>query len=178
MHRPIARIRGLGFLIWHTRHEFYHILLGLVWAWFLRERWGQFNARWVWLSVFGSLLPDADHIIYFITYGRKDFYTKQVRFFLRNHEWRNLWVFIENGHKFNTSLSAHNYYIVSMLLISSAVSSIVDWQAGVILFGAMLIHYFFDIVDDVFILGRVNPNWRRWGRENTEAAHQIRKKRT
>ena len=169
-------MKGLGFLLWHTRHEFYHVLMGLVWAWFLREQWGMFNGRWVWLSLFGSLLPDADHLVYFFTYGRKDFYTTQVRLFLRSHQWRNLWVYIENGHKYNTNLSSHNYYVVALLLISSVVSLFVDWQAGIILFGAMLIHYFFDIVDDLFILGRVNPNWRRWGRGRASLPHSVHKK--
>src|SRR5574341_1266502 len=60
MRRSVARIKGLGFVFWHARHEFFHVLIGLVWAWVLREVWGQFNPRWFWLSAFGSLLPYAD----------------------------------------------------------------------------------------------------------------------
>ncbi|MCL4359963.1 hypothetical protein M1555_01755 [Patescibacteria group bacterium] len=165
MSRNVARIKGLGFLVWHGRHEFYHLLLGLIWAWYLRERWHEFNPRWIWFSVVGSLLPDADHLIYFVTYGRTETYTRQLRQFLREHEWRNLFLHIESGHKKNTKLASHNYYVMAILLGCSVFSYFYDWRVGVILFGAMLIHYVFDVADDYITLGSVNPNWKRWGRE-------------
>lgn len=139
-------------------------MLGLVWAWFLREQWHEFNSRWIWLSIVGSLLPDADHLIYFLSYGRNDWYTKQIRRFLKDHEWRTLTVFMEVGHKHNTKLSWHNYYFMALLLGVSLFSSLYEWRVGVILFGAMVIHYLFDIADDWVTLGAINPNWKRWGR--------------
>jgi hypothetical protein len=162
--RQIARVRGLGFIAWHSRHEFYHVLLGLVWAWFLRELWNEFNPRWVALSVFGALLPDADHLLYFFTYGKRENYTSQIKTFLRARQWRNLTVFIENGHKHNTNLSLHNYYFMVFLFVMAMISFIFSWKASVILFGSMLTHYLFDIFDDIVQLGAVNKNWRRWGR--------------
>ena len=36
---------------------------------------------------------------------------------------------------------------------------------SVILFGAMIIHYIFDIADDLLSLGYINSNWKRWGRD-------------
>jgi hypothetical protein len=39
-----------------------------------------------------------------------------------------------------------------------------DSRFWVILFGAMLTHYAYDIFEDVLILGHVNPNWKRLGR--------------
>ncbi len=164
MRREFARIKGLGFIIWHARHEFYHMLLGLLWAWFLRERWNEFNPKWIWLALFGSLLPDADHLIYFFTYGKRDWYSKEVKSFLKNKEWRSLTTFLESGHKFQTNLASHNYYFVGALLGLSLLSSLYDWQVGIILFGAMVIHYVFDIADDLLMLGHVNSNWTRWGR--------------
>lgn len=164
MRRSLVRVKGLGFIIWHAKHEFYHVLLGLVWAWFLREYWNQFNLRWIWFSLVGSLLPDIDHLFYFFTYGKRDWYGQQVLEFLRSRQWRTLAIFMENGHKNNTSLSYHNVYFMSGLLALSLVSFWVEWQLGVILFGAMVIHYAFDIFDDYLTLGYVNPNWRRWGR--------------
>jgi len=165
MRRPIARIKGLGFIIWQSRHMAYHVGIGLLWAWFLRERWNQFNVRWIWLSVLGSVLPDADHLLYFWTYGKRDAYTLDVRQFLRNKQWRAVAAYLANGHKFNTNLSLHNYYFMAGLLALALVSSRIEWQAGVILFGAMLFHYIFDIIDDILMLGSINPNWRRWGRK-------------
>src|SRR3990167_6838796 len=98
MRRSVARIKGLGFIVWHARHEFYHLLLGLAWAWFLRERWNEFNSRWIWWSLFASLLPDADHLLYFLLYGKRDWYSKTVRSLLKAGQWRNLVTFLENGH--------------------------------------------------------------------------------
>lgn len=164
MQRSVARIRGLGFMLWHARHEFYHILLGLLWAWFLRERWDEFNSRWIWLSVISSLLPDTDHLLYFFVYGRRDQYSMTVKTFLRDRQWRDLAVFMENGHKEQTNLASHNYFFMSVLLGMSLLSSLYEWRVGVIVFGAMLIHYIFDIVDDLFMLGAINDNWGRWRR--------------
>ena len=164
MRRSLARIRGVGFILWQSRHMGYHVLLGLVWAWFLRERWGEFNPKWVWTAVGGSVLPDIDHINYFLGYGRKDSYTQQVWNYLKNRQWRNLAYFIATGHKLNTNLSYHNVYMVAILILLSVVASFFDWQVGVILFGAMVGHYLFDMVDDVVQLGSINPNWKRWGR--------------
>ncbi|MFZ5844921.1 MAG: hypothetical protein ACOY0S_00440 [Patescibacteria group bacterium] len=157
-------VKGAGFIAWQSRHMFYHVLLGLVWAWFLRERWGQFNWRWVATAVVGSLLPDLDHFYYFVGCGRHDSYTRQIKNFLKARQWRAVTIFIANGHKYNTNLSYHNYYFMALLFMFSLVSSLYEWEAGVILFGAMIIHYLFDIGDDIMQLGSINPNWKRWGK--------------
>lgn len=164
MRRSVAKLRGLGFIFWHARHEFYHVLLGLLWAWFLRERWGEFNHRWIWTSIFGSLLPDLDHFYYFLGYGKSAAYTSQIKSMLKNRQWRNVTVFVEAGHKREAYTATHNYYTMVLLLVVSLLSSRYEWETGVILFGAMLIHYLFDVTDDLLVLGRINPNWKRWGR--------------
>lgn len=164
MRKSLFKIKGLGFIFWHARHEFYHVLLGVAWAWFLREQWREFNPRWIWFSIFGSLLPDADHFFYFLTYGRRESYTQEIKYLLKTRQWRNLTVFMENGHKYNTNLSYHNYYFMAILLGVALLSSFYEWRVGVILFGAMLIHYLFDVGDDIIQLGAINPNWKRWGR--------------
>ena len=109
MRRSVARLKGIGFILWHTRHEFYHVLLGLLWAWILREIWQQFNVRWITVAVIGSLLPDLDHFFYFFIYGRKNIYSKQVKMFFKSREWRILWKFLETGHKYQTGLATHNF---------------------------------------------------------------------
>lgn len=164
MRPTVTRIKGLGFVLWHARHELYHILLGLVWAWALREMWGEFNIRFIILAVVGSLAPDLDHLVYFWGYGKHDDYTIQIKNLLQSRQWRALTVFIEEGHKKNTNLSSHNLYFMLILLGLGLASSLYSWEVGVIVFGAMLIHYSFDIGDDMLRLGAVNPNWRRWGR--------------
>lgn len=162
--RSVARVKSVGWIIWHTKHEITHILFGLVWAWFLRELWGEFNPRWVWFSVGASVLPDIDHILYFYTYGKKDAFSVQTRFYLRHFQIRNLWNLWENGHKYNSGLATHNLFTVGGLFVLSIVSYFYEWQTAVVLFGAMLIHYGFDMVDDLIVLGSLNPNWKRLGR--------------
>lgn len=170
MRRSIARIRGVGFILWHTRHHFYHILIGVVWAWVLREVWGEFQPRWIALSLIGSELPDMDHFVYFYTYGKKDQYSKLVKQLFANRQWRLLWYTLDKGHKYNTNLATHNYFTIGLLLVFSGAAYFFEWRATVVFLGAMILHYFFDIVDDFLILGAVNPNWKRLGRPKKRPA--------
>ena len=164
MQRTLAKVRGLGFILWQARHMVYHVMLGLLWAWFLRELWGQFNPKWILTSVVGSVFPDVEHISYFLGYGRKDSYTKQIFSYIRHHEWRNLFYFVAHGHKHQTSLAFHNMYTVAIFIGMCVLASLFDWQAGIVLFGAMVSHYLFDMADDMVQLGMLNSNWKRWGR--------------
>lgn len=164
MRYSFARVRGLGFILWQARHMAYHVMLGLLWAWVLRELWGEFNLRWIITAVVGSVLPDVDHLNYFLGYGRRDTYTQQVFSYLTHHQWRSLVAFVATGHKNNTSLSYHNIYTVAFFIVLAVMASGIDWQVGVVLFGAMVSHYLFDMADDVVQLGGINANWKRWGR--------------
>lgn len=164
MRKSVARLKGLGFILWHARHQAVHLSFGLLWAWLLREVWQEFNVRWIIISVLGSELPDADHLFYIFLYGRKEPYARQIKKFLKNHEWRTAALFLSTEHKNNTNLMYHNYYFMFFLGILSVFSMLVNWQTGIVLFGAMIIHYMIDITDDLLVLGRVNPNWKRWGR--------------
>ncbi|MFC1647220.1 hypothetical protein ACFL1A_02965 [Patescibacteria group bacterium] len=163
-----ARVRGIGFILWHARHMFYHVLLGLVWAWFLRELWGELNVKWIVLSIFGSILPDLEHLFYFVSYGKADDYGKHVIESLKKRRWRYLVKFIESGHKSNTSLMFHNIYVIIGLLLITSLALFFDQNSWVVIFGAMVIHYIFDIFDDIVCLGYINPNWKRWGREKSK----------
>lgn len=162
--RSVAKVKSVAWLIWHTKHEITHLLLGLMWAWFLRELWGEFNPRWIWLSAWAAVLPDIDHVIYFYFYGRKDAFSVQTRYYLRHFQIRSLWNLWENGHKHNTGLATHNLFTVGTLCALSVVAYFYEWQTAVVFFGAMLSHYLFDMLDDLVILGSLNPNWKRLGR--------------
>jgi hypothetical protein len=89
-------------------------------------------------------------------------YSKQVKSFFKSREWRILWKFIETGHKYQTDLATHNYYFIVFLMLLSLLSFFYDWKAWVVLFGAMLTHYLFDVFDDIVTLGHINGNWKRW----------------
>jgi len=164
------KFKGLGFILWQARHMFYHLLLGLVWAWFLREVWQTFNWRYILLSVLGSFLPDIEHLFYFYGYGKKESYTREIIRLVKNRQWRMLALYISSGHKFNTNLSYHNFYFMAILSVIAAVSFMFAWQAGVLLLGAMILHYLFDMFDDWVTLGYINDNWKRWGRGKKEAS--------
>jgi hypothetical protein len=163
-------MKGVGFLVWHGRHYLFHVLLGLMWAWFLRELWQVFEARWLFIAAIGSIIPDFDHMIYFTTYGKRDPYTKAIVTFVKTHQWRVLIRFIEKGHKYQVNLAFHNFYIMSATTILTALSFAFNFRFGVVLFGAMVTHYIFDAMDDWVVLGRINPNWRRWGRGKRSGA--------
>ncbi len=164
MRRSLARVKGLGFILWHGKHMVFHVLWGLMWAWFLREQWNEFNVFWIVTAICGSILPDVDHFLYFFTYGKRDAYTRSVASLLKNRQWRLLTTFLARGHKYNTNLTFHNYYTIAGCVLIGIGASIVDWQAGVVLFGAMVLHFLFDVAEDMLLLGKVNPNWARWGR--------------
>ena len=165
MRRGIAKIKGLGFVLWHARHMGYHVLVGLGWVWMLSKRWDEsLPSVWIITSVIGSLLPDVDHLFYLFGHGRGDDYSGHIRELLHERKWRAVIVFMENGHKHNFGLVTHNYIVMIVLMIVGAVASVIDWNVGVVLIGAMFLHYLFDILDDLVLLGRTNPNWKRWGR--------------
>jgi hypothetical protein len=164
MYRSLLRIKGLGFVLWQARHMAYHVMLGLMWVWVLREWWGVFNPVWVVVGAVGSVLPDIDHIHYFLTYGRKDSYTKEIFSLLKHRHWRRLFQFIATGHKHNTSLTFHNVYVAAIFFVGTGLATVLNWQAGVVLFGAIVSHYLLDMADDIVQLGEMNPNWIRWGR--------------
>lgn len=164
MRKSFAKIKGLGYILWQARHQAAHLSAGLIWAWLLREVWHEFNTTWILVSILGSEIPDTDTFFYIFLYGRKEPLAKQMKNFLRNHEWRAAAVFYSKEHKYNTDLMYHNYYFILFLFILATISSVISWHIGIVLFGAMIIHYCIDIVDDIWVLGKVNPNWKRWGR--------------
>ncbi len=176
MKKSVAKLKGLGYVVWHARHMFYHLLIGLVWAWFLREMWGVFSWKITLLAVFGSFFPDIEHLIYFFVSGRKDEYSKQVKAFLKAREWRVLTSFVEMGHKYNTNLSYHNVYFVVFLLILTILCFLFDWEAWMAVLGAMVLHYLFDIFDDYRTLGYLNDNWKRWGSKKKKTTTSRKRK--
>jgi hypothetical protein len=164
MRRSWRKIKGVGFLVWHAKHYLIHVLLGLIWAWFLREVWREFTIKWIVMAVAGSIAPDLDHLLYFTTYGRQDPYTQAIITLIKKRQWRILVSFIEQGHKHNVNLMFHNFYILSAMIGLTVVSYTHDWRIGAVFLGGAVTHYIFDVAEDWVLLGRLNPNWIRWGR--------------
>ncbi len=165
--RHLHKIKRVPFIVWYSKHELTHILLGLVYAWFLRELWNQFSWHYLWLSIFGSLVIDADHLAYAFTYGRHDIYSVEVRRILKQGQIGTLFKFWRDNHKHNTGLATHNMYILGFCLILGLISLFFDWKVRTVLFGAIVLHLLFDIIDDLWVLGRVNDNWKHLRHKKT-----------
>ena len=164
MNKTVTKIRGLGYLFWHARHMMYHLLFGVAWMWVVQDQWGMYSNTLFALSLLGSVFPDFDHLLFFFTYGKRDAYTKQIKGYINHGDWRVLIRFLEKGHKYNTKLRYHNIYTVAGLTGITTIFLVVRWYSGFIFTGAMVIHYLFDILDDLATLGKLNKNWYRWGK--------------
>jgi hypothetical protein len=163
MNTTMTRIRGIGYLFWHARHMVYHFLLGSVWLWIVKDQTGVYSSSLLILVLFASIFPDFEHLLFFFTYGKTDEYTTWVKTYIKNGDWRVLVRFLEKGHKYNTKLRYHNIYTIMGLTSITILLFVVHAYTGFLFTGAMVIHYLFDILDDLASLGRLNKNWFRWG---------------
>lgn len=163
--KVVLRVKGLGFLLWHSRHYAYHILIGLLWAWVVRELFETFSARDIFVAILGSLLPDLDHLLYWFSWGKHDEHTTKVFELFRSRQWRNFVIYCERSHKHNTSLMTHNIYFMLLIAAVAALAFYFDRRTSLVFLGAVVFHYSFDIFDDIATLGYVNANWKRWGRK-------------
>lgn len=158
--RYLHRIHRIPFLIWYSKHELTHILIGLVFAWFLRELWMELSPRYIFLSIIGSLIIDADHLLYLFVYARHEWYSVEARKILRQGQIGTLLRFWRDNHKQNTGLLSHNIYFLIFFFCVSAASFYFDWKGAVVFFGAIVLHLLFDIFDDLWVLGKINENWK------------------
>lgn len=147
------------------KHTFTHILIGLVYAWILREWWQEFSFRYIYLAAVGSVVPDIDHFLYFFVYGRREWYAVEVKRLLKQGQVRTLAFFLANNHKYNTGLATHNVYFLGFFILLSLLSFQHDWKTGVVFFGVFVLHLLFDVVDDIWVLGHVNESWKRLRRK-------------
>src|SRR3989339_340669 len=112
------------------------------------------------LGALGAILPDADHLFFIYTYGRKTDYSKNLRFFLRNKELREFQRFAIENHKFNTGIYSHNLVTVLIAVTFFSYFALVQENYGAAIFTlGMISHYSYDIFEDWLLLGRINPNW-------------------
>lgn len=151
----------------------YHFLLGSVWMWIIKDQTGIYSPSLLFLSLFGSVFPDFEHLLFFFTYGKRDAYTKQIKAYIHDGDWRVLIRFIEKGHKYNTELRYHNVYTIMVLGIATAVLFTFQRYGGAVFAGAMITHYLFDMLDDLATLGKLNTNWYHWGGDDTKSSPSL-----
>lgn len=176
MKRAVTRIRGLGYMLWHARHMIYHLLFGATWVWVVYDQFGIYQPGFLLLSLLASVLPDFEHLLFFVTYGKKDSYTTWIKGYIKNKDWRVLVRFMEQGHKYNTKLQYHNVYVLAIMMVCTMLSYLIHWYYVFVFFGAVSIHYWFDVFDDLATLGKLNQNWFRWGRSKNTSDPSIWKK--
>jgi hypothetical protein len=133
-------------------HMFIHILLGIVIG-----VWLELTAVQIVTLGMLAMLPDLEHIVFFLTYGKKTKYAKKEKYYLLKGDIKGLVNFCKKNHKFNTSLYFHNA-IVPILLIWGSINFIDNHWVSAIL-ATLASHYIFDIVEDLLILGKINSNW-------------------
>lgn len=159
--RYFSKIKRVPYLLWYSRHMLVHILIGMIYAWFLRELWGNFSFKNIIVAVIGSVIIDVDHFIYYFTYGRNEQYAQEVRKFLKQGLIGTYIRYCSANHKRNTSLLTHNVFILLFFIFLSGISFYYDWYARIVFFGAIVLHLIYDVVDDLWTLGYVNENWKR-----------------
>ena len=158
--RHLGKIKRVPYIIWYTRHHLVHLTIGLVYAWVLRELWGEFSLTYIVIALIGSEIIDADHMLYFFLYGRHDHYSREVKRFLREGRISSCIKFMSDNHKYNTSLATHNVYVLGFFAVFALISFALDWKVRLAFFGAIALHLLYDIYDDWWALGYINENWR------------------
>ncbi len=150
-------------------HGELHVCFGLlVWlvVWLMNR---QVDTAGLFLVVLlGSFLPDIDHIFFMFFYGRNTEYARKEREFMFAGKWKELIDFGKKNHKSNTFILSHNLLtpvLFGWLAWISAGNGNWIWTG---FWGAMQMHFVFDILEDWLYFGRLNGNW--WFRYGKKAA--------
>lgn len=147
---------------WHGKHEWIHILLGMLWLVVLSSMTSfTVSSYHILLAIAGTLAPDLEHIIYLFIRKRNSLYTKTVITYLRKKQIVQLIRFFEKNHKHETYLPFHHIFTPVIFLFISIIAYQFDNFGALVFMGAGVIHYLFDILDDLIFLRRLNPNWTR-----------------
>ena len=141
-------------------HMTIHILLGILSGIVVGK---VFNLANLWLliliGIFGNLIPDIDHIIYFFTYGKNTEYSEIIRELLSKRQISEIRKYIKRNHKYLTGLYSHT-------LISPIITSLLSYyfftKGDIYLLTLTLsisTHFIYDIFEDLLFFGKLNKNW-------------------
>jgi hypothetical protein len=143
-----------------TYHVLIHILFGLMCSLIVYKKFDNENLTLLLLiGFFGNTLPDIDHVIYFLTYGKDSEYSQIIKFFIKDRHFGEVRRFLKQNHKYLTGLYSHT--LISPLL--STFLTFLFFQRGRVYLGTFFfsisIHFLYDIFEDVLFFGKLNPNW-------------------
>ena len=157
MHRVVRFLR-------HKSEAFHfpiHILIGMICAYFTFRLFPDASPHLlIWNGILGSLLPDVDHLFFFLIYGRHTDYARSVRSLFKNRHFRHLWNFVKINHKSNTGIYSHNF--LSLVIVFFAFwyfEAVRDRPSLTVFFLSWGAHYLFDIFEDFLFFKSLNPNW-------------------
>ncbi len=141
-------------------HIFIHVLFGFLCALTVSKHYTQENLfSLLLLGFLGNIIPDIDHVIYYFTYGRDSEYSKIIKIFVKERDFKDIKNFLRDNHKYLTGLYSHT--LVSFFL--SVFLVIFFFKKESIYLGtfflSVTVHFLYDMLEDLLFFKKLNPNW-------------------
>lgn len=151
-----------------TYHMGIHISLGLIVALVAHKFMPDSSTQRLLIAgALGSVLPDLDHLLFILFYGRKTKYARDFKYTFLHEGFRSWWNFCKLNHKHNTQLISHNLLFMLLTVAISFWFLLERDSASMFVFMfAWFMHYTFDIFEDYLFFGKLNSNWSLKFRES------------
>lgn len=159
MKRILRVSKSSAAFVWHAKHVLTHLLIGVGWFFLLEYFYPGLPTQYFYLALFASLLPDLEHIYFLLVKKPTSRYTKEIMHLIQQGKMVELFRFVEKKHKYETFLPFHHIITPLVALIGCGIAIHIDRFGTAVFWGAFTLHYVFDIVEDVVLLGKLNPNW-------------------
>lgn len=143
-----------------TYHILIHVLLGFICALVISKEFDGENLYLLLLcGLLGNTLPDLDHVIYYLTYGKDSEYSQIIKLFIKERDFKEVKDFLRENHKYLTGLYSHTILspIITGFLTYLFITNSKIYFAT--LFLSITIHFLYDILEDLLFFKRLNPNW-------------------
>ena len=152
-------IRRVGRLILEGHHMIYHLIVGFFIGWVMARYSTDLNLSIALLiSLPASWLPDLDHLLVLFCYGKDSAYGKAFHKVWSRGNALEVVKFCARNHKKNYGLYSHNLLVALATLFLGIVAIPSSPRLATFLLSVGG-HLWFDVLDDLVILGRLNPNW-------------------
>jgi hypothetical protein len=145
--------------VWHAKHVITHLIIGVGWFFLLEHFYPDLPANYFYVALIASILPDLEHIYFLLVKKPTSGYTKEIMGLMKQGRIVELFRFVEKKHKYETFLPFHHIITPLIALIGCAIAIHIDRFGTAVFCGAFTLHYVFDIVEDVILLRKLNPNW-------------------
>lgn len=144
-------------------HMVFHVMFGIICGYFVHDLFPDSNLRnLIFWGVWGSLLPDIDHFVYFYFYGKHTEYSKVVRQYIKDKKIWDLFNFWKFNHKKSNGprLYSHNIlFVILTLYLFNYFVQVKDMPTFSVLALSIFTHLIFDMGEDILFMKKLNPNW-------------------